>query len=153
MIRDPAVTSRIMAAVRSTGTRPEMALRRALFRRGLRYRVRTSLLGKPDVVFPSARVACFVDGAFWHGGGWRERGFTSMEAQFEGSPRGDWWIAKIRRNVERDQQVTSALEADGWTVLRYCDTDVVADPEKVAANVEVVVREGLARLRRGAVND
>ena len=84
MIRDPAVTSRIMAAVRSTGTRPEMTLRRALFRRGLRYRVRTTLPGKPDVVFPGARVACFVDGAFWHGGGWKERGYTSMESQFEG---------------------------------------------------------------------
>lgn len=140
MVRDPTVTSRIMAAVRSTGTRPEMTLRRALFRRGLRYRVRTTLPGKPDVVFPGPRVACFVDGAFWHGGGWKERGYTSMESQFEGSPRGDWWIAKIRGNVERDRRVTSALEADGWAVLRFSDTEVMADPEKVAARVEAVVR-------------
>lgn len=141
MTRDPAVTSRIMAAVRSTGTRPEMALRRALFRRGLRYRVRTSLPGRPDVVFAAARVVCFVDGAFWHGAGWKERGYPSMEAQFEGSPRGEWWIAKIRGNVERDRRVTSTLQGEGWTVLRFWDTDVTADPDKVATSVEAVVRE------------
>jgi DNA mismatch endonuclease (patch repair protein) len=141
MTRDPVVTSRIMAAVRSTGTRPEMTLRRALFRRGLRYRVRTTLPGKPDLVFPAARVACFVDGAFWHGAGWQERGYKSMEEQFEGRPRGEWWIAKIRRNIERDQEVTCALESDGWRVLRFWDTEVTTDPEKVAAQVEIVVRE------------
>lgn len=140
MSRDPAVTSRIMAAVRSSGTRPEMALRRAVFRRGLRYRVRTALPGKPDLVFPGARVACFIDGAFWHGGGWEERGYTSMESQFEGRPRGDWWIAKIRGNVERDRRVTAALEADDWVVLRYWDTEVMADPAKIAADVEATVR-------------
>jgi len=153
MTRDPAVTSRIMAAVHSTGTRPEMTLRRALFRRGLRYRVRTTVPGKPDVVFPGARVACFVDGAFWHGGGWKERGYASMESQFEGSPRGDWWIAKIRGNVERDRRVTSALEADGWTVLRFWDTEVMADPEQVAARVEAVVRGRASRSVARPVHD
>lgn len=153
MTRDPAVTSRIMAAVRSTGTRPEMALRRALHRRGLRYRVRSSLPGRPDLVFPAARVVCFVDGAFWHGAGWKERGYSSMEAQFEGSPRGDWWIAKIRGNVERDRKVTSTLEADGWTVMRFWDTDVGADLDKVATTVEAVVRERVSRRASRCVND
>jgi len=145
MTRDPAVTSRIMAAVRSTGTRPEMTLRQAVFRRGLRYRVRTTLPGKPDLVFPAARVACFVDGAFWHGAGWQVRGYDSMEAQFEGRPRGEWWTAKIRRNIERDHEVTSALEGAGWRVLRFWDTEVAADPERVANLVETVVRERARR--------
>ncbi len=142
-----------MAAVRSTGTRPEMTLRRALFRRGLRYRVRTTLPGKPDLVFPAARVACFVDGAFWHGAGWKERGYPSMEAQFEGSPRGDWWIAKIRGNVERDRRVTSTLQAEGWTVLRFWDTDVAADPDQVATSVEAVVRERASGRAAGCVSN
>lgn len=141
MTRDPAVTSRIMAAVRSTGTRPEMALRTAVFRRGLRYRVRTTLPGKPDLVFPAARVACFVDGAFWHGAGWCERGYESMEAQFEGRPRGDWWIKKIRRNMERDREVNCTLEDAGWQVLRFWDAEVAADPEQVATQVETIVRQ------------
>lgn len=145
MTRDPAVTSRIMAAVRSTGTRPEMTLRRAVFHRGLRYRVRTTLPGKPDLVFPAARVACFVDGEFWHGAGWQERGYESMEAQFEGRPRGEWWINKIRRNIERDREVTSTLEGAGWQVIRFWDTEVAADPEQVASQVETVVRERAQR--------
>lgn len=149
MTRDPAVTSRIMSAVRSTGTRPEMALRQALFRRGLRYRVRTKLPGKPDVVFPSARVACFVDGAFWHGAGWKERGYKSMEEQFEGRPRAEWWIEKIRRNVERDREVTSALQSAGWHVMRFWDSEVTADPNSVAERVEVVVQERVRSPRNG----
>lgn len=150
MIRDPEVTSRIMSAVRSSGTKPEMALRRAVFRRGLRYRVHTDLLGRPDLVFPRPRVACFVDGAFWHGGGWRERGYPTMEAQFAGHPRRDWWIEKIRHNMERDQTVNSALEASGWKVLRFWDADVLADPDKAAAIVEREVRARSRRASEGA---
>ena len=149
MTRDPEVTSRIMSAVRSSGTKPEMALRRAVFRRGLRYRVHTNLVGRPDLVFPGPRVACFVDGGFWHGGGWRERGYPTMEAQFAGHPRCDWWIAKIRQNMERDRIVTAALEASGWKVLRFWDADVVADPDKAAAIVEHAVRARSGRAAEG----
>ena len=97
--RDPAVTSRIMAAVKGRDTVPEIRLRRELHRRGLRYRLRSKLPGKPDLVFSRARVAVFVDGDMWHGRGWRERGFSSMEEQFAGHRNPDFWIAKIRRNV------------------------------------------------------
>src|SRR5438309_2126139 len=73
-VRDPKVTSRIMAAVRGKNTEPEWLLRRALFRRGLRFRVHVKTLpGRPDIVFSSVRVVVFVDGDFWHGAGWRER--------------------------------------------------------------------------------
>jgi DNA mismatch endonuclease (patch repair protein) len=122
-----------------------MRLRREVFRRGLRYRVRTKVLGKPDLVFTTARVACFVDGAFWHGAGWRERGYESMEAQFEGRPRGEWWTKKILRNIERDREVTSALEGAGWLVLRFWDTEVLANAEQVAAEVEAMVRQRAPR--------
>jgi DNA mismatch endonuclease (patch repair protein) len=76
-----------------------------------------------------------------------------MEAQFEGSQRGDWWIAKIRGNVDRDRRVTSALEADGWMVLRFWDTEVMADPEKVASRVEAVVRGRASRSIARPVHD
>ncbi len=139
-MRDAATTSRIMAAVRSTGTRPEMMLRKELWRRGLRYRVRTKMTGHPDIVFPGPRVAVFIDGEFWHGAGWRERGFTSMEQQFKGLARADWWIAKIRRNMERDSHVTQRLEADGWRVMRFWESQVRADLGGVADDVESAVR-------------
>lgn len=147
MTRDPAVTSRIMSSVRSTGTRPEMALRRELFGRGLRYRVRSTLIGRPDLVFPGARVACFVDGDRWHGNGWRTRGFDSFEEEFA-HRNSDFWKQKITRNMARDVEVTNQLQADGWLVVRVWASEVQADLAGVADRVERCVldrRTGPAR--------
>ena len=66
-MRDPAVTSRIMSRVRARDTVPELLLRRALFRRGLRYKLGYKIAGKPDLTFVTPRVAVFVDGDMWHG--------------------------------------------------------------------------------------
>ena len=94
--RDPVVTSRMMAAVRGKNTQPELALRKLLFARGLRYRLHDRRLpGCPDVVFPGARLAVFVDGDFWHGQGWKERGLKSYEDQFPTNR--NFWVAKIKR--------------------------------------------------------
>jgi len=139
--RDPAITSRIMSAVRSKDTGPELMLRRALHRRGLRYRLHTSLPGRPDIVFAAARVAVFVDGDFWHGQGWRERGFDSFEAQFEGHKNPDKWRAKIARNVARDEAVTRALEAEGWYVVRCWESAIRRDVHAIADSVAAVIRE------------
>lgn len=140
MSRDPFVTSRIMAAVKNTGTGPELALRRELFRRGLRYRVRTSLVGHPDLVFPTARVVCFVDGDRWHGNGWRLRGYASFEDEFRHN-NSDFWRSKITRNIERDREVTERLTDAGWTVLRMWASDVERDLTAVADLVETKVRQ------------
>ena len=73
--RDADEISAIMRRVRGRDTTPEMRLRRALWARGLRYSVApTQLPGKPDIVFPGARLAVFVDGDYWHGNQWRRRG-------------------------------------------------------------------------------
>lgn len=143
-MRDPAVTSRIMSSVRSTGTRPELTLRRELFRRGLRYRVRSTLIGRPDVVFPGARVACFVDGDRWHGNGWRIRGFDSFEDEFA-HRNSEFWKQKIIRNMARDAEVTEKLQSDGWLVIRLWASDVEADPVAVADKVERSVVDRRAR--------
>lgn len=136
--RDPAVTSRMMAAVRGKDTRPEMTLRRHLFARGLRYRVHDRRLpGHPDLVFAGAKLAVFVDGDFWHGAGWRERGLSSMAEQFP--TRREFWVEKIRRNVERDQEVNAALLARGWEVFRVfasvVERDVAGVGDEIAARV------------------
>jgi len=126
-----------MAAVRGRDTRPELLLRRALHARGLRYRVHPrNVTGRPDLANRSRRVAVFVDGDFWHGNPeeWRRRGFDSLEAQFHGGNRAKW-VAKIRRNVERDSEVDDALAAAGWRVLRFWESEVRADPEAVADRV------------------
>ena len=99
MSRDPRVTSRIMAAVHNRDTKPELALRRALWHRGLRYRLRTAVLGKPDIVFPGAKVAIFVDGDFWHGNAWRVSGLPSFESQFDRMHNSEFWRDKITVDI------------------------------------------------------
>src|SRR5262245_28691803 len=103
VLRDPAVTSKIMAAVRSRDTQPEIWLRKNLRASGLKFRLYVAdLPGCPDIVFPSARVAVFVDGDFWHGRQWRLRGLSSLSRQFTRSSNRAYWIRKITRNMERD---------------------------------------------------
>ncbi|MCL9794663.1 very short patch repair endonuclease [Frankia sp. AgKG'84/4] len=116
-----------------------MSLRRELHRRGLRYRVSNSLIGRPDLVFGSAKVACFVDGDRWHGNGWRLRGLACFEDEFQHS-NSEFWKAKIRRNIARDQAVTASLEAAGWRVIRVWASDVERDVSKTADLIEMAVR-------------
>ena len=147
MTRDPSVTSRIMAAVRSTGTKPELALRRELHRRGLRYRVTSAVLGRPDLVFVRARVACFVDGDRWHGNGWRSRGYQNSEDEFSHA-NAAFWKEKIARNVRRDREVDKLLAEEGWLVHRVWASEVERDILTVADQVEAVVRSRLQRAPR-----
>lgn len=96
-------------------------------------------------MFSRARVAVFVDGDFWHGAGWRERGFTSLEEQFRNHRDPEKWIAKIRRNVERDVEVGEALSALGWRVIRVWESDVRSNTALPADVVERAVRNASAR--------
>ncbi len=138
--RDPRVTSRIMSAVRGRDTEPERLLRSALHRCGLRFRLEGKALpGRPDIVFRRVRVAVFVDGDFWHGGGWKARGFESFEAQFT-SVRAPFWLEKIRGNVERDMRVNEQLRELGWKVVRVWESDVRKSPDQCAAKVLRVIK-------------
>jgi DNA mismatch endonuclease (patch repair protein) len=110
-----------MRGNRKRDTRPELLLRRAVHRFGLRYRVATRPLpNRPwtaDLVFRSARVAVFVDGCFWHGC-----------PEHYGEPRTNtgYWAPKIARNRERDEVVTRELCEAGWTVVRIWEHEDVA---------------------------
>ncbi|SRR6266540_240942 len=137
--RDPAVTSRMMAAVRNKDSKAELALRRELHARGVRFRLHArDVPGRPDLVIRKYRLAVFVDGDFWHGNAWRLRGLTRFEDQFPTNR--DFWVKKIRRNMERDQEVTAALVAEGWTVVRLWESEVLAGPSAAADRVERAMR-------------
>ncbi|WP_222724051.1 very short patch repair endonuclease [Streptomyces sp. uw30] len=144
-MRDPAVTSRIMAAVRNRDTKPEVALRSALWRRGLRYRVRSTLMGKPDITFPGAKLVVFVDGDFWHGNAWKIRGLPSFEAQFDRMNNPDFWRAKLIKNMTRDAEVNSALDQAGWTVYRVFESRLKRDFDEVVEEIFQIVRAGMPR--------
>lgn len=91
------------------------------------------------MVFPGARVACFVDGDRWHGNGWKVRGFASFDDEFA-HENSDFWKKKITRNIERDREVNEALGRAGWIVVRAWASEVERDVESVADRIEVLVR-------------
>lgn len=102
---------RNMAAIHSASTKPELKLRRALWRLGFRYRVNDKRLpGKPDIVLPKYKTVIFIHGCFWHG---------HKDCKFYTVPKTntDFWTAKISRNQERDQEEWRQLEAKGWSVI------------------------------------
>jgi len=126
-------TRATMMANRSRDTGPELTLRRLLHARGLRYRVAyrpvPSLRRTADVAFTKARVAVFVDGCFWHGCQEHHRLPTANR---------EYWRAKVARNRARDVDTTSALEQQGWLVLRFWEHEA---PSSMADLVETTVRD------------
>jgi DNA mismatch endonuclease, patch repair protein len=109
----------------------------------LRFRLhRATLPGHPDIVFPGAKVAVFVDGDFWHGNQWRLRGLQRLEDQFRDSENSEYWIRKISRNVIRDRESTTTLEQSGWRVIRVWESDIKRD---LSGCVDRVEREVLNR--------
>lgn len=135
MARTPEITHKIMSSIKSRNTRPEMALRHALWARGLRYRVNDKrLVGKPDIVFTRAKIAVFCDGDFWHGHNWAIRGLPSLDDEL--TRYSDFWRNKILGNIERDKKNTLCLELDGWVVMRFWESDIKSDVEKCADAIE-----------------
>jgi DNA mismatch endonuclease (patch repair protein) len=117
------------------GTRPEMLLRQALSKRGLRFRTNVvSLPGKPDIVFARCRVAVFCDGDFWHGRDW-----PSLRKKLKGGTNAAYWTAKIQSNMERDARNCDELRELGWRVVRLWESDIRADATRAAQAVERVV--------------
>nr|WP_199753864.1 very short patch repair endonuclease [Amycolatopsis sp. WAC 01375] len=102
-----------MRANRGKDTRPELALRKLLYQRGLRYRVDmrplTGIRRKADVVFPGDRLAVFVDGCFWHG---------CPDHYRPAIKRGEFWREKIDGNRARDSETNELLREAGWHVIR-----------------------------------
>ena len=130
----PAQRSYCMSRNRGADTKPEVKLRKALWRMGLRYRTKSRLLGKPDIVFPAKRVAVFVDGCFWHG----------CPEHFQ-QPRANatFWRDKLDRNRARDQEVNQALVTQGWFVIRVWEHEVRSDVTRLANMVrEALVSHG-----------
>ncbi|WP_328741878.1 very short patch repair endonuclease [Flavimobilis rhizosphaerae] len=126
----PAVSAR-MSAARRRDTAPELALRRALHARGLRYRVTYPVPGNRrrtiDVAFTRAKVAVFVDGCFWHG---------CPEHGTQPHANAGWWATKLAANAARDRDTDRLLTDAGWTVVRVWEHE---DPDTAADHIRIVV--------------
>lgn len=121
--------SKIMSKIRGKNTKPELVFRKALYAAGYRYRIDyKKLIGKPDIALPKYRTVIFIDGEYWHGKNWKER-------KPKVKTNRDFWIAKIERNMQRDEEVTAALKQKGYTVFRFWETEVKKDLETSLAKV------------------
>lgn len=132
-IVDPETRSRMMAGIRNGNTKPEMALRRALHARGLRFRLHDRKLpGRPDIVLPRFRAVIFVHGCFWH----RHEG-----CRFASTPktRADFWQTKFVANFQRDVHNVKDLLRVGWRVLIIWEC-ALKKPEKIAQTIESATR-------------
>lgn len=122
--------SRNMRSNKGKDTKPELLLRKELWRRGLRYRKNyKGLYGKPDIVFLGAKIAVFVDGKMWHGYDWEHQ-----KNDFKSNR--DYWIPKIEQNIEHDYEVTQELISLGWLVMRFWDFEVKKNLQECADKIE-----------------
>ena len=128
-------SSRNMSRIHGKDTSIEVALRRALWAKGYRFRKNYKQLpGSPDIVLTKYKIAIFCDSEFWHGFNWEDK-------KKEIKSNKEFWIKKIERNMQRDIEVNTQLNEDGWTVLRFWGKDIKKDTAKCADIIEKAVRE------------
>ena len=121
-----------MAAIRSKDTKPEMVVRHWLWRRGFRYSLNQKRLpGHPDIVLRKWKTCVFVNGCFWHGHGVTESPVQGSRLMVQGSScckipktNREFWVSKIRRNMERDGEVRARLETMGWRCITVWECEL-----------------------------
>lgn len=111
---------RNMQRIRSKDTKIEIILRRALWSNGIRYRKNYSKIpGKPDIAITKYKIAIFCDSEFFHGKDWEQ-----LKPRLQRGDNGEFWINKIGKNREHDEQVNKELAFMGWTVIRFWGDDI-----------------------------
>ena len=126
-----------MQNIRSKDTEIEILLRKALWKKGYRYRKNyKDLPGTPDIALTKYNIAIFCDGEFFHGKNWEV-----LKPRLEKSNNSEFWIKKISRNMERDDEVNKALLFLGWTVIRFWGDEIKRNTEECVRVVEETVFE------------
>lgn len=122
----------IMSRIKSTGTKPELVLSKALWHRGHRYRKNNkTVFGRPDLTFKQHRIAIFIDSEFFHGKDWETQKKPQTNAEF--------WEKKILRNMERDKEVNEFLQQSGWLVFRFWSKEIHKNLAEVIAIIEAAL--------------
>ncbi len=126
-----------MQHIRSNNTKIEIILRKALWHRGYRYRINYKKLpGKPDIVLTKYKIAIFCDGEFFHGKDWEV-----LKPRLEKGDNGSFWISKISRNRERDDEINKKLLFMGWTVIRFWGNDIKKNTDECIRVIEETIFE------------
>jgi DNA mismatch endonuclease (patch repair protein) len=129
-VHNPQQRSKNMAAIKSTATKCELHLAKALWSLGYRYRKNNkTVFGKPDFTFKKIKLAIFVDSEFFHG--------KDFETKKKPVNNAEFWEKKILRNIARDLEVNEHLSNAGWTVLRFWSNDIKKNLPEVIATIEL----------------
>lgn len=121
--------------IHSKNTKIEVILRKALWNAGFRYRKNYDKLpGKPDIALTKYKIAIFCDGEFFHGKDWEV-----LKPKLEKGNNPDFWIKKITRNQQRDDEVNKQLLFMGWTVIRFWGNEIKKNPEQCVKVVEETI--------------
>lgn len=124
-----------MANIRSQNTSIEVCLRKALWEKGYRYRKNYKKLpGKPDIALTKYKIAVFCDSEFFHGKDWEV-----LKPRIEAGNNAEYWLKKISRNVERDDEVNKQLLFMGWTVIRFWGKDIKKNPGECVKVIEEAI--------------
>ena len=121
--------SKIMASIHSKNTGPEVSIRKALSAISLRYRVHYGK-EKIDIAFPKVKVAVFIDGCFWHG--------CPFHSNIPKTNQ-EYWLPKLKRNIERDKEKNKRLEEDGWLIIHVWEHEI-ENASKIAEIIKNTVQ-------------
>lgn len=131
----PAQRRKNMQAVRSSGSRIEILLGKAMWAVGIRYRKNNrKIFGNPDFTLCKYKIAVFCDSEFWHGKDWETR-------KNDIHTNKDFWINKIEANIKRDRLVSETLCNEGWQVIRFWGNDIIKNPQSCAETVKNAILE------------
>src|SRR3989338_3685173 len=119
------IRSKIMSKIKGKNTAPEVLIFSELKKRGIYFKKHGSLLGNPDIVFPKNKIVVFIDGDFWHG----------FDYEVRKTKLPDYWVKKIKRNIERDRKYRSTLRVQGWKVLRIWEHQVLSNKAYVLRRI------------------
>ena len=122
-----------MQAIKNKDSKIEMLLRKALWKKGYRYRKNYKLLeGKPDIVLTKYKLVIFCDSEFWHGYDWNNK-------KHEIKSHKEFWYNKIESNIKRDKNVNYILKSQGWKVLRFWGKDIIKNTNECINRIEKAI--------------
>lgn len=137
MVREEKISKNNMRYIKGKDTKIEVTLRKALWNRGYRYRKNYAKLpGKPDIVLTKYKIAIFCDGEFFHGKDWEV-----LKPKLKSGNNGDFWVSKITRNRERDNEINKRLLFEGWTVIRFWGEDIMKHTDECIRVIEETIFE------------
>lgn len=124
-----------MSKIRGKDTKIEILLRKALWKKGYRYRKNyKEVPGSPDIAITKYKIAIFCDGEFFHGKDWEV-----LKPRLERGKNPDYWVKKIQRNIDRDHEKDQELMFCGWTVIHFWGKDILKDTDACIKVIEEVI--------------